>query len=143
MPVSDLFCGVVPASAFTRFGTILRLEGAAGLALQRLAAEGLAWVPCLGNIFTLTAAAIGLALAGLLAAGAPEAIFMIAPVLLLLSQDPLLLPGLADRQRYFPPQVRHAHATHGFTPTRTPRMHAMHARQRTHACWPPLPPDCS
>lgn len=35
--------------------------------------------------------------------GSPEAIFMLAPLLLLLSQDPLLLTGLEDRMRYFPP----------------------------------------
>jgi hypothetical protein len=105
VPISELFCGVVPASVFSRFGGMLRLEGSGGLALQRLSAEGLAWVPCLGNLFALTAVALALALNGFAAAGAPEAIFMVAPLLLLLSQDPLLLPGLAERQRYFPPQA--------------------------------------
>eukprot|EP00955_Chlamydomonas_euryale_P042762 352421-Chlamydomonas_euryale.AAC.43 len=37
------------------------------------------------------------------AGGSAEAIFMLAPMLLLLGQDPLMLPGLEDQQRYFPP----------------------------------------
>ena len=41
----------------------------------------------------------------LAAGGSPEAIFMLAPLLLLLSQDPLLLTGLEDRLRYFPPAL--------------------------------------
>jgi hypothetical protein len=35
--------------------------------------------------------------------GADVAIFVLAPSLLLLNQDPLILWGLGDRQRYFPP----------------------------------------
>ncbi|KXZ48748.1 hypothetical protein GPECTOR_25g332 [Gonium pectorale] len=110
---SDLLCGVVPPSLFANTAAMLRLEGAGALALQRLAAEGLGWVPTVGNALTLTALALGLSLNAFLngaggeggGAGSPEAIFMLAPVLLLLSQDPLILPGLTDRQRYAPPQL--------------------------------------
>ena len=35
--------------------------------------------------------------------GADEAIFVLAPILLLLNQDPLLFRGLTNRRRYFPP----------------------------------------
>jgi hypothetical protein len=35
--------------------------------------------------------------------GAPEAVFLVAPLLLLLSQDPLLLRRLGEEQRYAPP----------------------------------------
>ncbi len=34
---------------------MLRMDGAGGVALQRLHREGLAWVPTAGNIFTITA----------------------------------------------------------------------------------------
>lgn len=37
--------------------------------------------------------------------GADEAIFVLAPILLLLSQDPLLFRGLTERRRYFPPEL--------------------------------------
>ncbi len=37
------------------------------------------------------------------AQGADEAILVLAPVLLLLNQDPLLFRGLTDARRYFPP----------------------------------------
>ncbi len=85
------------------YACMLKLEGAGGMALQRLAAEGLAWVPTLGNLLTMSAVALGVALNGFLTGGSPEAIFMLAPILLLLAQDPLLFPGLSDRQRYCPP----------------------------------------
>jgi hypothetical protein len=39
----------------------------------------------------------------LAAGGQPEALLMLAPLLLLLSQDPLLLRQLGERQRYLPP----------------------------------------
>ncbi|GLC46128.1 hypothetical protein PLESTB_001193000 [Pleodorina starrii] len=104
---SDLLCGVVPNAVFSNYCAMLKLEGAGALALQRLAGEGLSWVPTLGNLLTLAAAALGVALNAFLngGLGAPEAIFMLAPVLLLLSQDPLILPGLSERQRYCPPQL--------------------------------------
>lgn len=35
--------------------------------------------------------------------GADEAVFVLAPVLLLLNQDPLLFRGLTAQRRYFPP----------------------------------------
>jgi hypothetical protein len=38
-----------------------------------------------------------------LTGGAPEAVFMLAPLLLMLSQDPLLLRQLGEGQRYAPP----------------------------------------
>lgn len=37
------------------------------------------------------------------AGGAPEALLLLSPLLLLLSQDQLLLRGLGERQRYAPP----------------------------------------
>lgn len=39
------------------------------------------------------------------AEGKDEAILMLAPLLLLLNQDPYLLPMLDDRRRYFPPYI--------------------------------------
>ncbi|GLI61232.1 hypothetical protein VaNZ11_003532, partial [Volvox africanus] len=104
---SDLLCGLVPSAVFSNYCAMLKLEGAGALALQRLAQEGLAWVPTLGNLLTLTAVGLGLALNCFLngGMGAPEAIFMLAPILLLLSQDVLILPGLSERQRYCPPQL--------------------------------------
>ncbi|GFR52564.1 hypothetical protein Agub_g15154, partial [Astrephomene gubernaculifera] len=119
---SDLLCGLAPSAVFNNYCAMLRLEGSspAAMALQRLASEGLAWVPTIGNLLTLTAVALGIALNAFLnggsgglassasaggGVGAPEAIFMLAPLLLLLSQDPLVLPGLSERQRYAPPQL--------------------------------------
>jgi hypothetical protein len=39
------------------------------------------------------------------AEGRDEAVLMLAPLLLLLNQDPYLLPMLDERRRYFPPYV--------------------------------------
>jgi hypothetical protein len=131
------------------------VQGAGGMALQRLAQEGLSWVPTCCNLTALLCFGLSLALnakarlagaagarmrllagsrarrAGLPCAscfscqpigppspercapplspgpqvtdGAPAAILLLAPVLLLLAQDPLLLPWLEDRRRYAPP----------------------------------------
>eukprot|EP00798_Chlamydomonas_sp_ICE-L_P014361 gene14361-20358_t len=53
VPISELFCGLVPSKVFDRFRGLLQMEGSGGLALQRLHREGLAWVPTTGNILTV------------------------------------------------------------------------------------------
>ncbi|KAK9824524.1 hypothetical protein WJX72_011089 [[Myrmecia] bisecta] len=78
------------------------LKGAAGQALARLSAEGLAWVPTAGNLLTLLCFTLCLALNSQLTQSSDAAIFALAPMLLLLNQDPLLFRGLSERQRYFP-----------------------------------------
>ena len=78
-------------------------QGAAGLALQRLNSQGLGWVPTLGNMTTLLCFGLCLALNEQFTGGNEAAILLIAPVLLLLSQDPLLMRGLSDARRYLPP----------------------------------------
>ncbi|MEW5297524.1 MAG: hypothetical protein WDW36_000729 [Sanguina aurantia] len=101
-PEMDLMYGLVPPQLYARFGSMLQMEGVAGVHMQRLSQEGLAWVPLVGNVATFTAFALLLALNGHLTGATPEAIFMLAPLLLLLSQDPVILPMLGEQQRYFP-----------------------------------------
>jgi hypothetical protein len=79
------------------------LPGAGGLALRRLARDGLGWVPTACNVCTLLAFAGCLVVNHHVTGGDPEAVLLLAPLLLLLSQDPLLLPALGEQQRYFPP----------------------------------------
>eukprot|EP00887_Chlorella_sp_A99_P005591 scaffold1.g5591.t1 len=79
------------------------LKGAGGVALQRLAQEGLGWVPTLGNLATLFCFGLCLALDGAVTGGSAAAALLLSPLLLLLSQDPLLLRGLEPPRRYFPP----------------------------------------
>lgn len=102
LPQMDL-CTILPSSLMSKFSKLLQLEGPGGVVLQRLSAEGLAWLPTLGNLFAINAFALGVALNSYITGGAPEAIFMLAPLLLLLSQDPVILPSLLNQQRYFPP----------------------------------------
>lgn len=67
-----------------------------------MAVEGLGWLPTTGNLACLSWLFIALYL-NWQAKGAPdEAIFLLAPSLLLLSRDPLLLPGLTASRRYAP-----------------------------------------
>ncbi|WIA13369.1 hypothetical protein OEZ85_006949 [Tetradesmus obliquus] len=100
---SDFFCGVVPGAMLSSVGRAMQLEGGAGLALRRLSREGLGWVPTAGNVCTLLAFGICVYLNRYMTGGAPEAMLMLAPLLLMLSQDPLLLRQLGERQRYLPP----------------------------------------
>ncbi len=67
-----------------------------------MAAEGLAWLPTTGNLACFSWLCIALYL-NWQAQGAPdEAIFLLAPSLLLLNRDPLLMPGLKPSRRYAP-----------------------------------------
>lgn len=76
------------------------MQGWSGSAL-----EGLGWLPTLGNLACLAWLALALCVSWS-AKGAPdEAIFLLAPSLLLLSRDPLLFPGLRPSRRYSPCSV--------------------------------------
>ncbi|KAI3433444.1 hypothetical protein D9Q98_003258 [Chlorella vulgaris] len=79
------------------------LKGAGGMALQRLAKDGLGWAPTCCNLVTLLCFGLCLALNEKVTGGEAVAILLLAPVLLLLAQDPLLLRWLEDRRRYVPP----------------------------------------
>ena len=54
--------------------------------MQRLQAEGAGWVPTAGNLITLGSFWLAVALVPQLAPDADEAIFALAPILLLLNQ---------------------------------------------------------
>eukprot|EP00884_Botryococcus_braunii_P004655 jgi/Botrbrau1/14190/Bobra.182_3s0123.1 len=82
---------------------VAALKGVAGQAIARLGQEGLAWVPTVGNVLTLLCFGLCIWLSQRFTEGSNEAIFVLAPLLLLLNQDPVLLRGLGDRQRYAPP----------------------------------------
>lgn len=67
-----------------------------------MAGEGLGWLSTAGNLACLSWLCLALYL-NWQAKGAPdEAIFLLAPSLLLLNRDPLLLPGLKPSRRYAP-----------------------------------------
>lgn len=44
-----------PGAVLSHLGKAMNLEGAAGVAMRRLAREGLSWVPTAGNVCTLLA----------------------------------------------------------------------------------------
>ena len=78
------------------------LQGAAGAALTRLSQDGLAWVPTCCNLAALLCFGLCLTLNSAVTGGQPAAILLLAPLLLLLAQDPLLLRWLEERRRYLP-----------------------------------------
>ncbi|GKU92934.1 hypothetical protein SLEP1_g6588 [Rubroshorea leprosula] len=69
--------------------------------IKRMAAEG-AWMPAVGNVATVMCFAICLILNVHLTGGSNQAIFFLAPILLLLNQDSDFIAGFGDKQRYFP-----------------------------------------
>ncbi|KAJ6712905.1 NO EXINE FORMATION 1 [Salix purpurea] len=69
--------------------------------IKRMAAEG-AWMPAVGNVAAIMCFAICLILNVNLAGGSNQAIFFLAPILLLLNQDSDFVAGFGDKQRYFP-----------------------------------------
>lgn len=102
-PQADYFCSSAPGAALAALGARANLPGAAGAALRRLARDGLGWVPTAGNVAALLAFVGALVVNGHVTGGEPEAALLLAPLLLLLSPDPLLLRCLGEQQRYFPP----------------------------------------
>jgi len=87
-------------SVFLTYCRALRRDASVAAVIEALAAQGLGWAPSLANAVLLAVFGLGLAINP---TGAPEAVFMLSPVLLMLSQDPLLCWGVASRQRYAPP----------------------------------------
>lgn len=69
--------------------------------IKKLAAEA-AWMPAVGNVATVLCFIICLVLNMHLTGGSNQAIFFLAPILLLLNQDSDIFAGFGDRQRYFP-----------------------------------------
>jgi hypothetical protein len=67
--------------------------------------NNMSWAPTWCNIMTLICFSLGLWLNRLVTGGADVAIFLLAPVLLLLCQDGVLLPSLNHMRRYFPPAL--------------------------------------
>lgn len=72
--------------------------------IKRMGAEG-AWMPAVGNVATVMCFAICLILNVNLTGGSNRAIFLLAPILLLLNQDSDFVAGFGDKQRYFPVTV--------------------------------------
>ncbi|KAI3889084.1 hypothetical protein MKW92_046351, partial [Papaver armeniacum] len=87
-----------------RFMQQRRVSTVPTFTIKRLAAEG-AWMPSVGNVATVMCFAICLILNFNLTGGSDRAIFLLAPILLLLNQDSDLVAGFKDRQRYFPVTV--------------------------------------
>ncbi|KAF5746364.1 hypothetical protein HS088_TW06G00535 [Tripterygium wilfordii] len=84
-----------------RFMQQRRASSVATFTIKRMAAEG-AWMPAVGNVATLMCFAICLILNVNLTGGSNQAIFFLAPILLLLNQDSDFIAGFGDKQRYFP-----------------------------------------
>ncbi|KAG9447285.1 hypothetical protein H6P81_013413 [Aristolochia fimbriata] len=81
-----------------------RKTSAPSFTVKKLAAEG-AWMPAVGNVSTILCFIICLILSINLTGGSNRAIFLLAPILLLLNQDTDFVAGFGDRQRYFPVSV--------------------------------------
>ncbi|XVE92708.1 hypothetical protein REPUB_Repub01dG0122900 [Reevesia pubescens] len=87
-----------------RFMQLRRASAVPTFTIKRMAAEG-AWMPAVGNVATVMCFAICLILNVNLTGGSNQAIFFLAPILLLLNQDSDFVAGFGDKQRYFPVTV--------------------------------------
>ncbi|EPS57225.1 hypothetical protein M569_17595 [Genlisea aurea] len=88
-----------------RFMKQRRASSIPAFAIRKMAAEGGAWMPAVGNVATVLCFAICLILNATLTGGSNRAIFLLAPILLLLNQDSDFFAGFGDKQRYFPVTV--------------------------------------
>ncbi|KAM7269248.1 hypothetical protein ACFE04_024745 [Oxalis oulophora] len=87
-----------------RFMQQRRVSSVATFSIKKIAAEG-AWMPAVGNVATIMCFAICLILNLNITGGSNQAIFFLAPILLLLNQDTDFIAGFGDKQRYFPVTV--------------------------------------
>ncbi|XP_022725442.1 uncharacterized protein LOC111281907 [Durio zibethinus] len=92
-------CAALPPRM--RFMQQRRASAVPTFTIKRMAAEG-AWMPAVGNVATVMCFAICLILNVNLTGGSNQAIFFLAPILLLLNQDSDFVAGFGDKQRYFP-----------------------------------------
>lgn len=81
------------------------LKGSTNVAYHKLVSEGMGWVPTACNIVTLMCFVMCWMLNEAFTRGDPIAALLLAPITLLLCQDPLLFRGLHDGRRYFPPAL--------------------------------------
>ncbi|KAF8047123.1 hypothetical protein N665_3197s0009 [Sinapis alba] len=86
----------------TRLMQQRRATSIQSFAIEKMSEEGAAWMPAVGNVATIVCFAICLILNIHISGGSSQAIFFLAPILLLLNQDSDLLSGFGDKQRYFP-----------------------------------------
>jgi hypothetical protein len=93
---ADFLGGCLPAAAL--------LNGGGGGPGRRPAPrEGGGWAPLYCNAAALLCFGLLLELNRRVTGGAPEAVVLLAPALLLLCRDALLFRGLTERRRYLPP----------------------------------------
>ncbi|KAK9675318.1 hypothetical protein RND81_11G000300 [Saponaria officinalis] len=87
-----------------RFLQQRRASSVPAFTIKKMVVEG-AWMPAVGNVATVMCFAICLILNITLTGGSNRAIFLLAPILLLLNQDTDFVAGFGDKQRYFPVSV--------------------------------------
>ncbi|GAB2280797.1 hypothetical protein Dimus_015421 [Dionaea muscipula] len=93
--------GHISTTTKMRFMQQRRVSAVPAFTIKRIAAEG-AWMPAVGNVATVMCFAICLILNVNLTGGSNRAIFLLAPILLVLNQDSEFIAGFGDKQRYFP-----------------------------------------
>ncbi|KAK8603353.1 hypothetical protein V6N13_085542 [Hibiscus sabdariffa] len=95
-----------------RFMQQRRSSSVSSFTIKRMAAEG-AWMPAVGNVATVMCFAICLILNVNLTGGSNQAIFFLAPILLLLNQDSDFVAGFGDKQRRLARKCRVGHGNRG------------------------------
>jgi hypothetical protein len=94
---AEFLVGCLPAAALPGRG------GGGGPGRRPAAREGGGWAPLYCNAAALLCFGLLLELNRRVTGGAPEAVLLLAPALLLLCRDALLFRGLTERRRYLPP----------------------------------------
>jgi len=80
------------------------LRGSVNALSQRMmAAHSAAWMPMIGNLATLLALLSSILLMLCITSHSDSYIFALAPILLLLNEDPIIFISLIDAKRYAPP----------------------------------------
>eukprot|EP01026_Neomeris_dumetosa_P003152 TRINITY_DN10858_c1_g2_i1.p1 TRINITY_DN10858_c1_g2~~TRINITY_DN10858_c1_g2_i1.p1 ORF type:complete len:556 (-),score=45.39 TRINITY_DN10858_c1_g2_i1:41-1708(-) len=100
---TDFFGMCIPSSSALQIGRLLKSKGTPGQNLRQLQNQGLLWVPFCGNLVTLFTFCLQIVVSQIVAPNSQVVTpFLLAPVLLLLHQDPIVCKGLIEQRRYFP-----------------------------------------
>ena len=94
----------LPAGAMS-MGAYVRARSKAGADSSALYTEGLGWLPTAGNLITILCFTLCIALDTAWFDGGDLVVLPLSSLLLLLSPDPVLMPGLVPRRRYLPPAL--------------------------------------
>lgn len=100
--LNAMFSAMVAPRTLDRWAKMMKMSGPGGMMFQRLSSAGLGWLPTTGNLISVFCFLVSLSWSSYFSQGKELVVFLLAPILLLLNQDPVFCRDLSEKRRYFP-----------------------------------------